>query len=126
MPSSTTAAPSAEEARDLETLEADLAREEQILRSLMLSQDAAAGEAPEDSEGQPAAPPKSPAVGGATKAETLSDRTTRCDRACRALESMRRSADGICRLADGDEPCDRANERVSAAQDMIHSAGCSC
>jgi hypothetical protein len=50
-----------------------------------------------------------------------------CDIACRALGSMRRSAERLCALAGGDHPrCQQANIRVSAATDRVRQAGCLC
>jgi hypothetical protein len=50
-----------------------------------------------------------------------------CDIACRALASMRRSGEGICRLAgEGSERCARARERVAHAAERVAAAGCEC
>jgi hypothetical protein len=50
-----------------------------------------------------------------------------CDMACRALSSMRRSAERICELAGpSDERCARARSRVSAAEERIRQAHCEC
>ncbi len=50
-----------------------------------------------------------------------------CDMACRALGSMRRSADGICRIVgQGDDRCSRARERVAQAERRVREAGCRC
>jgi hypothetical protein len=50
-----------------------------------------------------------------------------CDMACRALSSMRRSAERICELAGAaDERCARARGRVSAAEERIRRAQCEC
>ena len=75
------------------------------------------GEAPQPSA--PAPPGDAPVRTG--KAGTP------CDMACRALSSMRRSADRICELAgSADERCTRARGRVSAAEDRIRRAQCEC
>jgi hypothetical protein len=50
-----------------------------------------------------------------------------CDIACRALASMRRSAERLCVLAGAEHPrCQQANSRVSAAADRVRQAGCLC
>jgi hypothetical protein len=50
-----------------------------------------------------------------------------CDMACRALSSMRRSAERICELAGADdERCTRARGRVAAAEERIRHAQCEC
>ena len=121
---STTGMP-ADEAVDIETLEADLAREEEVLRSLMAQRDIVA-DGPTEMQEPPSKSPQQPPVSGMSEAEPESGEKTRCGRACRALESMRRSAEGICRLAEGEERCDRAKERVGDAETMVSSAGCSC
>jgi hypothetical protein len=50
-----------------------------------------------------------------------------CDLACRSLASMRRAADGICRLtSDRHARCVRARERVKGATERLAAAGCGC
>jgi hypothetical protein len=50
-----------------------------------------------------------------------------CDKACRALLSMKRSADAICRISgDASERCTRARGRVSGAEQRVKTAGCAC
>ncbi len=50
-----------------------------------------------------------------------------CAVACRALDSMNRSAKRICALAgDGSTSCVDARERVAAARDRVAGAGCDC
>ncbi len=50
-----------------------------------------------------------------------------CAVACRALDSMNRSAKRICALAgDGSTSCVDARERVAAARDRVAGAGCGC
>jgi hypothetical protein len=76
-------------------------------------------EPPPGSTVRPPAPPPSTALWGETG--------TPCDLACRALASMRRSADGICRLAGaGSERCDGARGRVARASERVAAAGCVC
>lgn len=50
-----------------------------------------------------------------------------CERICQAVASIRRSADGICRI-DGamGERCGKAKERVQQALDRSSAAGCAC
>jgi hypothetical protein len=77
---------------------------------------------PRGQAAQPSAPP------APEEAPVRSARAgTPCDMACRALSSMRRSADRICALAgSADERCRRARERVSAAEERIRRAQCEC
>ena len=50
-----------------------------------------------------------------------------CDTACAALDSMRRAADGICRLtSETDERCVGARGSVSAGEARTATAGCRC
>lgn len=50
-----------------------------------------------------------------------------CDMACRALGSMRRSAERLCVLAGTDHPrCQQASTRVATAQERVKQAGCLC
>jgi hypothetical protein len=50
-----------------------------------------------------------------------------CDSVCRALGSMRRSADGICSLtSEPHERCTGARARVEAAAQKVAAAGCLC
>ncbi|MBN1608168.1 MAG: hypothetical protein JW940_16160 [Polyangiaceae bacterium] len=50
-----------------------------------------------------------------------------CDIACRALASMRRSAERLCVLAGADHPrCQQASSRVHAAAQRVRQAGCMC
>lgn len=52
---------------------------------------------------------------------------SRCEVACRALGSMRRSADSVCRLAGAEDPrCELARGRVVKAESRVASAGCRC
>lgn len=52
---------------------------------------------------------------------------TPCDAACRALASMRRSAERICEIAGAsDERCLRARRRVESAAERVERAGCAC
>jgi hypothetical protein len=77
---------------------------------------------PRDETPEPSTPP-SPAQTPARSGRVGSP----CDMACRALSSMRRSADRICELAGAsDERCARARNRVSAAEERIRQAHCEC
>ncbi len=50
-----------------------------------------------------------------------------CDLVCRALASMRRSADGICSLtSEQHERCTGARGRVELASRQVAAAGCQC
>jgi hypothetical protein len=51
----------------------------------------------------------------------------RCAVACRALGSMRRSADRICTLTAADDSrCTNARQRVTRASQRVERAGCAC
>lgn len=99
-----------ETTQDIETLEASMRADEDRLEEAL-------GRGGKDS---------SP-VSGAAPTELMDDRGAACANACRALESMRRAAEGICRMAgEGDERCDRARDRVRAAEDVVRDSGCTC
>jgi hypothetical protein len=50
-----------------------------------------------------------------------------CDLLCRALSSMRRSADGLCSLtSEQHDRCTGARERLAVAVRRVTAAGCSC
>jgi hypothetical protein len=71
---------------------------------------------------------EAPGVASATPApESPRAPPTACQTACKALGSMRRAAEGICRLTE-DEPerCERARERVRRAAARVTDAGCVC
>jgi hypothetical protein len=112
---------------DVSSLEASLDREESELRSVLGAQAKSVGitqpaEAPPpEAPPEPVTPPTQESSGVALSAGS------RCDRACRALSSMQRSADGICRMsADDDDRCVRAKGRVQQATELVQSAGCAC
>jgi hypothetical protein len=70
------------------------------------------------SAGAPAA--ESSAAEGASAGST-------CDLVCRALASMRRSADRICEIVGKEDPrCSQARGKVSDAARRVESAGCTC
>ena len=73
---------------------------------------------------QPSAAPVRPARPGGPKDVQASEA---CAMACRALASMQRSADGICRLVEpGDDRCGAARGRVARAKERVVAAGCVC
>jgi hypothetical protein len=50
-----------------------------------------------------------------------------CETACRAVGSMRRSAERICELTDqADSRCTGARQRVTRAEQQVERAGCAC
>jgi len=50
-----------------------------------------------------------------------------CPTMCRALASMRRAADAICRIdGEASESCRRAQGRVAEAARKVATAGCDC
>jgi hypothetical protein len=50
-----------------------------------------------------------------------------CNRVCRAIGSMRRSVDAICRLAgDEDDRCKRARDAVERNNKRVADSGCGC
>ncbi|MEM6786498.1 MAG: hypothetical protein AAF928_21030 [Myxococcota bacterium] len=50
-----------------------------------------------------------------------------CLRACRALDSMRRSVEGLCALTgDGDRRCAAGRARFERASNSVRDAGCRC
>lgn len=72
--------------------------------------------APEENE----APVRTSAAVGASVGST-------CDLVCRALASMRRSADRICEIVGEKDPrCTQARSRVEHAAQRVAGAGCTC
>ena len=72
-----------------------------------------------------AAPP--PPVAAAAEPAPEPGAGSACDLACRALSSMRRSAERICSIAgDGDPRCSRARARVEDAIGRMSRASCAC
>lgn len=50
-----------------------------------------------------------------------------CETACKALSSMRRSAERICEIVgEPDARCVRARERVGESSTQVEKAGCVC
>ncbi len=69
----------------------------------------------------PAAPPPEPS---STDADGATDV---CASSCRALASMRRSVEVLCRLAgDGDERCTKARSTLSESEARVSSRACRC
>jgi len=67
----------------------------------------------------PAPPPAPPPVAG-DRAHETSDARSRCVLACRALESMERSAERLCSLAgEQDQRCATVRDRVLAARRLV-------
>lgn len=118
----------------------------QTLDGLQRDQVAPAGGADQVTESAPPAPPAaSPAprqesvekreedtgsagspAAGSSAAEGASAGST-CDLVCRALASMRRSADRICEIVGDEDPrCTQARGRVSDAAHRVESASCTC
>jgi len=129
---------------ELDALEHDLAQSESQLRRVLAQRfsegDAAREEAapPLPSAAgappRPAPAPESPASAGAA-AEPEGEATSaapgrvgsNCDLACRALSSMRRSADGICAITGREDArCQVAQQRVEDARARVEGAGCTC
>lgn len=106
----------------------------------MLTEEKKPAEAPKDkASAAPPPPPVAPAGAAApSKAARDGDRDDReraadegdvaptpCQTACRALASMRRAADAVCRIAgDTDARCDGARKRVDAATTRVAHCGC--
>lgn len=125
---------------DLEVAEQRLERE---LGQKLAQSEAKSDDLDEETAGTPATPPARPSEpdgagadrpekseGAAPSAQPEWNRAelaSPCDKACRALLSMRRSTDAICRLSgDGSERCTRARQRVSRAEQRVKGAGCAC
>lgn len=63
-------------------------------------------------------------IGGRAPAP-LASGDTRCPRACKAFDSLRRSGDAICRLAgDADARCTRARDVVEKNKSRVAACGC--
>lgn len=123
----TTKAPEQDEVRTKEadeqgptvsSLERDLERAESELNDLV-----AVGATPGDSfEAE-----TNQTTGGVRTPTPASKPASPCQRACAALASMRRSAEGICRLAQEEpERCERAKASVDSAARRVGNAGCRC
>lgn len=116
-----------EDTADVGSLEADLEREERVLAALLASPAPVGQPAQVAPESPATVPPQDAQTGGLRMAKDDTGSSDGCDRACRSLQSMRRAADGICRLCE-DEPdrCDRARSRVDRAEGLVERSGCDC
>ena len=83
----------------------------------------------------PAEPESAPEEAPVAKSESSSGESaavgasagSTCDLVCRALASMRRSADRICELVgDKDPRCTQARKQVDDAAHRVEGAGCTC
>jgi hypothetical protein len=64
-------------------------------------------------------------VAGAQPPAPLAAGDTRCPRACKAFDSLRRSGDAICRLAgDADARCTRARDVMKQNATRVAACGC--
>ncbi|MBK6514035.1 MAG: hypothetical protein IPG04_07915 [Polyangiaceae bacterium] len=73
-------------------------------------------------------PPIPPSQPSATPSQLdTGTAASRCELACKALGSMRRSSEYVCRLAGPADPrCELARARVVKAEGRVSSAGCRC
>ncbi|RYE83428.1 MAG: hypothetical protein EOO75_19350 [Myxococcales bacterium] len=130
----------------IEEAQAQLDREEGRLRRLTGQPQTAAGTTPPSLSGglAPAPPPLPPPAPPApepsptTSSDRKADRESShvdgsreraaaesCRDACRALSSMRRAADTVCRLAgEGDERCQSARRRVHDGEGQTGTCQC--
>lgn len=96
--------------------EEELARAQAALAEL----DADGSKKPSNAQPKAAGPPAKPAT-----ARPLDTGDNRCESACKAFASLKRAADGICRLAgDTDTRCSRAREIVKQNEPRV--AACKC
>lgn len=136
---------------NLDELQQRIDRQEAIIQRQLAGREAPAGpqldelqQRPEaggtteaSGETAPAPPPAAPEEPGAgseeprkkaeaSAAEDASVGST-CDLVCKALASMRRSADRICEITGDEDPrCTKARGRVSDAASRVERAGCTC
>ena len=140
--------PKAGEGADIDALERDLSASEQRIEEELLRREEALAdsraregeadaskkseseESDKDERPQPGprdAVPARPSPSAPEPPVRSGTVATPCDIACRALSSMKKSADRICELAGtADERCTRARARVSAAEQRIRRAQCEC
>ncbi|HEU4534456.1 MAG TPA: hypothetical protein VFS00_10075 [Polyangiaceae bacterium] len=87
-----------------------------------------AGPPPQPAAPPPAPPPASPPAGGATTPATregLPAEAPSCATACRALGSMTKATETICRLAGaGDERCSKAQHSLDEARSSMRTCVC--
>jgi hypothetical protein len=118
---------------ELDALEHDLAIAEQRLnaqvdRKLAARGDGAAlGGAGEDGDELPEQAPKKQREATSAPPWRDAEHATPCDLACRALASMKRSAESICSISgEADARCVQARTRITSAEERIRRAGCAC
>jgi hypothetical protein len=137
---------------EIDTLEQDLARAEQTLRERLGERELVAvaetqsneaqpradepkAQKPGRSETAPAGAPRPVDVAPAANKDDLArdkkkaedSRQAGCELACRAMASMRRSADRICEILSNEhDRCTAARRRVSDAERRISDAKCQC
>jgi hypothetical protein len=71
-----------------------------------------------DDDGDPV--PAPPVAQQQERRYTRNDKASRCDRACKALGSMQRSADRLCELTGGDDArCQSVRVRVEGAEELV-------
>lgn len=99
---------------------------ERELEALFLSKDT-------DNDGVPATEPIPGPARPKTQEQDDGDTTTalqardRCDVACKALASMKRSADGVCDMTgEGDTRCERLRDRVERARSTVYDRCPAC
>ena len=118
-----------------EALDAELARlegksDKKKASSSVDDGDAAAQPGTTTATKAPEPPPAEPTA--SVESETVEEQkpaspVERCHTACRALESMQRSAERICSLAgESHERCTWARAQVQDARGRVERAGCSC
>lgn len=84
-------------------------------------------QAPAEPEAEPAKASESESGAAQGNARAQSTPEDRCSVACRAYQSMRRSAERICELTGaGDQHCTRARRRVDAARGQLERSPCHC
>ncbi len=109
--------------KDIDTLEAKLQRDHDELEFL-LSKPAQSASSSAASN----APGGSNKMSGEVSGEMVpKGGQNRCNRACRAADSMQQAAHGICRLAGvHHERCKTAQRKVQSAEQRLTKAGCKC
>jgi hypothetical protein len=110
---------------DVDELERRLAATERQLEAELGDVPIAAEEEPASPQSEPEPPGAAPEPSGSPRADR--QRPSACEVACRALGSMRRSADRICQLTSADGPrCSSGRARVARAEHRVARAGCEC
>jgi hypothetical protein len=110
-----------------EEAERTLADAENELTSMLLDGGTQAEPFHEEPNDVSPAPPPPPGDAHPMADSETNRRQQRCTRACKALASMERAANGLCELTgDGDARCDSARERLRAAQELVRRTCSSC